>query len=169
MVNRGSRPNRTGRTKLAIADRRRLAFEYRVGGLTLTAIAQEMGIAVGSVHRLIKQELQRIEKVTEADAKRLRTITLQRYDTAIAAIWHKVVAGDLDAIDRLVRVERARHQLLGTELDPKFVFETNIDFGGQTSMVEAARRKLAELFAQHQQPSNDDPRVIEAHFEETDE
>jgi hypothetical protein len=89
------------------------ALELRLAGATYDEIAERLGYAsrsgafnaVDSALKLTKRE----------PAEGVRRLSAERLDRATLAIWRKVSAGDLHAIDVLLRVESRRAKLLGLD------------------------------------------------------
>lgn len=98
---------------LATAERQRRAVEARLAGFSLEAIADQLGYASASgAQSAIASALRRTLK-EPADA--LRMIEVRRYDKMLSAIWERVIAGDLSAIDRAIKISARRCELLGLD------------------------------------------------------
>jgi oligoendopeptidase F len=98
-----------------IAARRRQAqaVELRVAGASLDAIAAKLGYTSASAaYRAIETALQR---TIQAPADSLRELELRRLDVLMLAIWNKARKGDLDAVDRAIRIIDRRAKLLGLD------------------------------------------------------
>lgn len=94
-------------------ERQTRALELRRDGLTYREIAEKVGYkGPSSAYRGIMAALRRTQQ-PPADA--LRKLELERLDLAAAAIVEKVLAGDLQAIDRWVRLSESRRRLLGLD------------------------------------------------------
>jgi hypothetical protein len=89
------------------------ALRMRQAGLTYAQIAREVGYrhkstAQRAVMRALKSE------VAEA-ADQLRRLEATRLDTMFAAIWPRMLRGELLAIDRGLRIMERRAVMLGTD------------------------------------------------------
>jgi hypothetical protein len=67
----------------------------------------------------IKTMLAQREAESGADVTEYRRIHLERIDRALFRIWPKVAQGDLDAIDRMLRLLEREARLLGLDAPTK--------------------------------------------------
>ena len=119
-------------------ERQLQALELRKAGATYEAIAERLGYADRSgAFRAVTSAL---KATLREPADELRTLELERLDSALLAIWRQVQAGDLHAIDRLVRLAERRAKLLGLDAAAK------IEESGETviRVVYADNRSDAE-------------------------
>jgi len=89
------------------------ALQLRIAGHTFSEIAQKLGYADESgPYKAVLAALKRIEvpRVEE-----LRALEGSRLDTAQRAIWPKVQAGDLKAINTFVKLSERRARLFGLD------------------------------------------------------
>ncbi len=121
-------------------ERQRKAFELRKAGVTLQRIGDEMGISRQAVHKLIKREMQELNKLNAQDAEELRCVELERLDVMILALWDKVRDGDVAAIKAAVDIGKRRASLQGLDAP----VQTEVDLGITVSRAEIdeARRKV---------------------------
>jgi hypothetical protein len=138
--------------KLALAERVKIMIEWRVRGLTWAEIAEqaEYGTEVAA-RRAVKNYLRNVPAEAAAE---LRNIENQRYEKVQETIWPRVLLGDLDAIDRFLRLSRERRSLNGLDLAPKFVIGPGSDDGDDNGIDEKAiawRRKFANLSVEAKQ------------------
>lgn len=112
--------------------RRKLVWEMRVKGMSYTAIALSLKethdinvtpLTVGNDVRAVTGQLQ---GETTQLAKQHRTIQLERVETAIKAIFDRVISGDLDAIHALVRLMEREAKLVGADAPAKIDIEHRI-------------------------------------------
>jgi hypothetical protein len=108
-------PPRRGRHRdQALASwRRSEAVRLRTAGLSYEQVAQELGYANrGTVHRIVQQAL----SAREADSvDELRHLELARLDDVQAALWPRMMAGEVSAALGVLRVIDQRIRLLGLE------------------------------------------------------
>jgi hypothetical protein len=102
-------------TRLTAARRRVLALELRKAGASVRAIADQLGAGKTTIARDLQRALADLLAVEVASMDELRALELARLDAALVAIWPKVRAGDLLAVDRLVRLSKRRSELLGLD------------------------------------------------------
>lgn len=93
------------------AEKRAEALELRAMGYNYQAIADEVGYGSrGAAHKAVAQELRNIPR--EA-AEQAREMELGRLDDLQMAAMNGAMAGDLFAIDRVVKIIESRARLLG--------------------------------------------------------
>lgn len=79
-------------------------------------IAAQIGYATrSSAYRAVSRALQRIRAHTDQTAEQLRQLEDARYDRMLRAIDDKVQQGDPGAIDRALRISKARRELWGLD------------------------------------------------------
>jgi hypothetical protein len=99
--------------RLAAHERQLKALELRLAGVTYQQIADELGYA--GRQGAFKAVEAALRLTLREPADNLRRISAERLDRATLAIWRAVNAGDLQAIDRLLRIEARRAKLLGLD------------------------------------------------------
>jgi hypothetical protein len=110
-ANQGGSPSPTSPRRIAAAERQAQALELRKAGYTLVQIAEKLGYASDAgVRKAIRTAL---EKTIKQPADEVRLLLLARNEAYIKAIYAKAVAGDLDAIDRCVKIDRQTAALHG--------------------------------------------------------
>jgi hypothetical protein len=113
-----SRPNdTTSCDRITRAENAREAMGLRLAGLNYEQIGRRMGFTRQRAHQLVKEELSRINAERNEAAEQLRTIEAERLDRLQSALWLRAMAGDLHAIDRVLRVMERRAKLLGLDVD----------------------------------------------------
>ncbi len=99
------------RNKALATWRRTRAVELRLEGKSHDEIARQIGIRNrGTVHRMIAKALEAREV---EDVAMYRAIEVARLNRAQLAIWDRVEAGDVKAIQTFARISKQRCQLLG--------------------------------------------------------
>jgi hypothetical protein len=99
--------------KLSLAARQRQAVDLRKAGYTFDAIATAIGYANKSaawkaVHAALhRQEYESVSALRQLEATRLDQIQV--------ALWPRAIAGDLKAIDGMLRVMARRASLFGLD------------------------------------------------------
>lgn len=112
--------------KSEIAERRKRALDMRIKGYSLQQIADELGVAIGTVHIDLNETFKDLHQKTIESGETLRELELQRLDMALHAIALQVASGDLGAIDRWIKLSERRAKLLGLDLQ-----RTDITSGGE--------------------------------------
>ena len=104
------------RTKAA--EEQALCFDLRLAGHSIRAIAEMVtahfgyNISKSTVHNRIEAEI--AERI-QPRAKALREMELARLDGYLTTIAPRIAAGDLQAIDRALRIAERRAKLLGID------------------------------------------------------
>ena len=106
-------PKRRGKIHPALIEREYEVLKYRRGGMTFDQIAQRVGYknASGAKAAYKRAMIRTLQPV----ADELRETQIDRLETAVLAIWNKVLKGDLRAIDRLIAISRRESELLGMD------------------------------------------------------
>jgi predicted transcriptional regulator len=100
--------------KLTKAERRHAILTLRKAGMTEQQIADALGTTKSSVSRTLNMVLREYADAESALAEQVRQVQLARLDDMLASIWKAVRAGNLKAIDRALRIEKLRGDLVGT-------------------------------------------------------
>jgi hypothetical protein len=100
--------------ELAVEGRRAKAAKLKLAGWSMRDIAAHLKCSVGTVHSDIAAVFERTRDVADGAIDRAKAISLARLDVATRGIWPSVESGDLDAVDRLVKIESTRAKLEGT-------------------------------------------------------
>lgn len=121
------------------ASKHEQALDLRVAGASYRQIAATLKMSLSTAHRLCQRALQEAKSDEVAEA---RTAELMRLDRLLMAVWPRASGGDMDAVDRALRVMDRRAKLLG------------LDQGAAESKQPAAKPQLVsaldELRAQRE-------------------
>ena len=84
-------------------------------GLNYREIAEALDVGLGTIARDVKIILGRWQKeqVSEIDGHVI--LQLAQVDSAINAIWKKVIEGNFGAVDRLIKLLERKAKLLGLD------------------------------------------------------
>jgi hypothetical protein len=100
-------------------------MELKAQGRSLSEIGQALGVSKQAAHKMVKAAIEvRKEEIAE-HADDLRVTWAERIEAATRAIWPAVMAGDLAATDRFVKLADRFARLTGLDLRPPDV-EVNI-------------------------------------------
>jgi len=117
--------------KTTATERKAQALSRRIGGFTFQQIADEMGVSRQAAHALVKSALAELnEKIAESAAE-LRRLELERLDTMRSAVWGGVLKGDLQSIDRALKISARLSALAGLDAPTK----QDITSGGDKIIV----------------------------------
>lgn len=101
--------------ELKVEERREKALHLRRNGWSIREIARTLGCSPTLVHRDLTEVLERTMESADEYARQERELSLARIDAALKAMETKLERGDLDAVDRLVKLETRRARLLGLD------------------------------------------------------
>ncbi len=88
-------------------------LELRGQYLSFRAISAQLGIGLATAHDYFREAMTDLKAVETREALEVRIIETENLDLASAAIREKVLAGDLPAIDRWLRISIQRAALWG--------------------------------------------------------
>lgn len=93
--------------------RRQRCVELAAQGRTYDEIAQEVGYTHRSAAR--KALIAALDTVLVDNVQQYRALELERLDALQVALWDDAVAGDVTAVDRVLKIINARCRLLGLD------------------------------------------------------
>lgn len=91
----------------------------RRSGLTFDLIGQALGVSKQRAHKIITDELLRMAAQNAADAEALRALEVERLDRLLQGLWVRAQNGELDAVDRALKIAHRRAALLGLDRPTK--------------------------------------------------
>jgi hypothetical protein len=117
VVRIGSRNDgaKTAPAKVPAAARREKALELRAEGRTIRAIADQLGVSKSQVQRDIEKELRAAAEERRKIAGLIVDLELAKLDALEENAWGHIAAGELSAIDRVLRSMERRAKLLGLD------------------------------------------------------
>ena len=106
----------------ALFEKERQVLKYRKGGLTFDAIAEKLGYAnESSARAAFKRAVERTRD--DALASEGRELHRLRLETALTAIWDRVLQGELQAIAMMLRILERDAKLYGLDMPVKSEIE----------------------------------------------
>ena len=131
--------------RIEAKERQRQALELRKAGVTFEQIAVSVGFrSKQAAHDSVRRALADIPKLP---AMELRTLDAERLDALEFAVWRTALAGDLGAIDRVLRILQQRARLLGLEISVPTVIQVDGNVNVAVSHREAMVNTVATLAA----------------------
>ncbi len=106
---------KTAPSKVPAAARREKALELRAKGMSIRAIAGKLGVSKSQVQRDIEKELQAAAADRKKIAGHIIDLELVKLDALEENAWEHIAAGELSAIDRVLRSMERRAKLLGLD------------------------------------------------------
>ncbi|MFI9553707.1 hypothetical protein [Nonomuraea endophytica] len=142
--------------KLEISKRRHQALQMRIAGVSPTLIAERLGYSSPQAASSdITRALQKAAKQEQMAAEHLLHLELDRLDRMTAAIWPKVVKGEINAVEACLKIINKRSSLLGLDL-------LNRNGAADTDMASLLGNMLLQLQARHQVPDPDTEVILQA-------
>ena len=132
------------------AERRLQAFQLRKAGNTYEAIGEALGVSKVAAYKLVRRVVESLDSQSQAEAKVYRALQLARLEEALKAIWPQAMAGDLGAVDRVVKILEREAKLMCLDAPAKIdvtarVRQMAIENGlDPDEAVETARRIIKE-------------------------
>ena len=120
----GAHPNQKAPSGLARYELQRQVIAARASGATWRAIGTTLGISHTTAMNLCKDGIR--ENVAE-DVRELRELEGQRLDKLQEAAWRPAIAGDLRAIQTVIRVMEHRAKLFGLFAPITLDMETTVE------------------------------------------
>jgi hypothetical protein len=109
--NQGGSPRPSSPRRISAAAKQVQALELKKAGYTFAAIATQLGYKDESGAR--KAVRVALERSIKQPAEDVRLLITARNEAYIKAIYRKAVGGDLDAIDRCLKIDRQTAALHG--------------------------------------------------------
>lgn len=107
--------DKTAPKKLRGLELEQEVLKLRLAGASFALIARNLDRSVGGVHKACMRALERQIKEISEDADAVLALELQRLDSMLLGAWPKAVAGDLSAVDRVLRIMKRRARYLGLD------------------------------------------------------
>ena len=102
--------------RMNAADRRREALRLRLGGLTMQAIGDKIGVTKQRVGVLLQEANAELRKETVTDAATLREVETARLDAQLVSIWGEVLKGDIQANTLALKIAARRAAMWGLDV-----------------------------------------------------
>ncbi|TMR90606.1 hypothetical protein [Nonomuraea basaltis] len=104
------------RRKLEIAQRRNQALQMRIAGVSPTLIAERLDYnSPQAVNADITAALKRAAKAESMAAEHLLHLEIGRLDRMMAALWPRVLKGEVQAAEACLKIVNKRASLLGLD------------------------------------------------------
>lgn len=129
--------------RIAASERQRRALELRLAGISYDGIARQLQYASRSgAYKAVDTALR---ATLREPADSLRKISAERLDRATTVVWRAIGAGDLKAVDVLVRLEARRARLFGLDVPERRELSGPDGAALQVDLSGLSDRELAEL------------------------
>lgn len=128
--------------------RRIQAMSLRLAGLTYGQIGERLHIGAEAARMLVMRTLKEAEQAQVAEMRELEN---QRLDRMQASIWPKVLEGDLQAIDRALRISARRSAVNGLDAPKQFQIQANVRLEMEQALNELKEIVMNEVVADEYQ------------------
>ena len=103
--------------RILAKERQRQALELRLAGVTFDRIAETVGFrSPQAAYDSVKRAMAAIPRPA---AEELRALDLERLDRLLLTIWPRALGGDVNYIDRSLRILSQRARLMGYDVNPE--------------------------------------------------
>lgn len=92
-----------------------LAIGLRRQGMSYSAIGRKLGLSKSRAHALVQLGLEDAREQIAAHADELRSEEIARLDGMLEKVYAKAARGDLQAVDRVLKISEARRRMLGLD------------------------------------------------------
>lgn len=106
-------------------DWHKTAVEMRTRGHTYQQIADACGVSMSAAYKAVCTYLEQTRAIAREAAEEVRRLELDRLDRMLAAFGPRAEDGDVQAADRVLRIQERRAKLLG--LDAPAESRTTVD------------------------------------------
>lgn len=113
--------------KERIALRRKDAIRLRVEGNTYAEIGEQLGVSQGQAFADVKAVIEAARTEANEAANEAIDVELRRLDIASRLALREVQAGNLSAIDKLVKTQERRAKLLGLDSPERHEVSTDLE------------------------------------------
>lgn len=122
-------------TVLPKDSQKKRALSLRSMGLSYEEIGNELGISPSLAYKWVTEELDKIQSEYPEDVQNVRLLEAGRLDSALHAIWPRVLSGDLNAVDAFLKIGARRAKLLGLDAPQRHFLQATTEgvdqlFGG---------------------------------------
>ncbi len=111
--------DKTSATRLQAQQLRREVLELRLGGATITVICERLGIGRATAMRHLTKAMAEAQEQMAAPAGELRAIELQRLERMWTPVYTRAIRGDLDHVDRALKISERRAKITGIDAPTK--------------------------------------------------
>ncbi len=104
-------------SKATVRDHQQKALELRLTGMSTRAIAEALGV---SDHSTIQARINgALKEIIREPAEAVLKMELERLDVMLVGLWKQAAAGDLQALDRALKIQDRRARYLGLDAPTK--------------------------------------------------
>ncbi len=151
--------NRASPRHLRSRELRQQCLALREGGASYAQIGRQLGVNKTTAWKHVTAALAEIEERNRESAQHVLELSLLRLDHMLLGIYPRAVAGAVKEIDRVLRIEARRADLLGLKAPQRLEVET-YEPQVRTEVVRALRRLPPEKLAQFRELTAEVERLV---------
>ena len=138
------------------AERKKNAVELRLAGASYRDIGNALGCSTVTAMNDCKEAL---AEIPMQQADEMRTVELSRLDRLQRAVWGKAIKGDLQAVDRALKIIDRRAKLLGLDAPQQVQITANdVDLDATVDkMLRVAEMALQQTAGEEDFEDTPDP------------
>ena len=145
---------KTSVRRLQAVERQRRALELRKAGASFEEIASTLGYAGKSgAYRAVISALKR---TLQEPADEVRKLEAARLDRAQRAAWERMLAGDLEALGKVLKVMERRAKLLGLDAPAKLPLPDPAEEHHYGDLLDAKLDRIAASLRANRPAEEDD-------------
>lgn len=95
-----------------LADKKKQVLQDRMAGMTCREVAKKNGMSASNVSLLVRSA---IKETFQEEAKEYASITLQRLEDLLEAVWARALEGDIDAHEQARKTIADTRAMLGLD------------------------------------------------------
>ena len=133
--------------------RRTEALTLRLAGMSYAQIGERLEITANGARELIVRNLERADN---RNVEVERSIENARLDRAQAAVWSKVLDGDLSAVDTFLRISSRRAKMNGLDEPTSINMSIGIRNEMENALTELQEVVLGEVVDVRDEPAGDE-------------
>ncbi len=125
--------------------------ELRLAGKTYLEIGVEVGHNASFVMKILRRVYHRLTNEGKQDAIHLRGLEIARLDALQSNLWARAMKGDLQFVDRVLRIIEQRTSLLGLNSPEVIAFHAQINVQKPADLTDEQLVQIIETFRTTQQ------------------
>lgn len=95
------------------------ALELRKEGKPYSAIAAILGVSPKSAFKMVQRTLVRMSKDSTSNFETVRQLEVERLDALLGAIWPQAMGGNVDSVERALKISKRRSEIMGLDAPDK--------------------------------------------------
>lgn len=114
-----ARTNKNSTKATSKVEKQRQALELRRAGRGYQEIADRLHVSLSTAHGYVDDAMAEARAQIEADASEIKAEEISRLDGMLAGLWDFATSGDVQAVDRVLKIMERRAKLLGLDAPAK--------------------------------------------------